>query len=38
MIWWIKMELKKENYFPDSGGVKDKLYKYVSIRNEGKNN
>ena len=32
---WMKINLNKDNFFPDEG-VKNKLFKYVSIRNEGK--
>ena len=33
---WMKLDLKKENFFPDESALKNKLYKYVSVRNEGR--
>ena len=33
---WMKLDLKKENVIPDESGLKNKLYKYVSVRNEGR--
>ena len=32
----MKIDLKKENFFPDESPLKNKLYKYVSVRNQGK--
>ena len=31
----MKVDLKMDNFFPEES-VKNKLYKYVSVRNEGR--
>jgi calcium/calmodulin-dependent protein kinase I len=33
---WFKLELNQENFFPDESALKNKLFKYVSVRNEGR--
>lgn len=32
---WMKLDLKKDNFFPEDS-IKSKLFKYVSVRNEGR--
>lgn len=33
---WFKLELNQENFFPEESALKNKLFKYVSVRNEGR--
>ena len=33
---WFKMDLNQDNFFPDESALKNKLFKYVSVRNEGR--